>query len=297
MKSLSRFAATLCIALSISGCAAFNYAEKDSPVALRNVEPFVKRPKIAVVLGSGGPRGYAHVGVIKVLEEAGIKPDLIVGSSVGSLIGAFWASGMSGPEIEKEAFAGGPLTLFDLNPFADRGWIRGQKLQDYVNRQLANKTIEQLVRPLIVVAAHRSDKYPVFFTSGNLGVAVRASSAVPGIISPVGILGTEYEDGDMALPVAVSVARAAGADFVIAVDVSAHDGTAPADADPKWLVRDAKRRALIAPEVAKADFLIHPDMGYLASPRREFFERAYASGESTTRQLLPALIAKLKTKL
>jgi NTE family protein len=293
---LLRFVTSLFVAVSISGCAAFNYAEKDAPVALKAVEPLPKRPKIAVVLGSGGPRGYAHIGVIKVLEEAGIKPDLIVGSSVGSLIGAFWASGMSGPEIQKEAFAGGPLTLFDLNPFADRGWIRGQKLQDYVNTQLANKSIEQLTRPLIVVAANRNEKFPVYFTSGNLGVAVRASSAVPGIISPVGILGTEYEDGDMALPVAVSVARAAGADFVIAVDVSAHDGTAPPSADPKWLVRDAKRRALIAPEVAKADFLIHPDMGYLASPSREFFERAYASGESTTRQLLPALLAKLKGK-
>jgi NTE family protein len=277
----------------LSGCAAFNYVEKDAPVARSAVDAFVKRPRIAVVLGSGGPRGYAHIGVIKVLEEAGIKPDLIVGSSVGALIGAFWASGLGGPEIQTEAFAGGPLTLFDLNPFADRGWIRGQKLQDYVNSRLSNKAVEQLARPLIVVAANRADKQPVFFTSGNVGVAVRASSAVPGIISPVGILGVEYEDGDMALPLAVSVARAAGAEFVIAVDVSAHDGTAPPDADPKWLARDAKRRALIAPEVAKADFLIHPDMGYLASPRQAFFEKAYASGESTTRQLLPALLAKL----
>jgi NTE family protein len=291
-----RLVTLICVVISISGCAAFNYAEKDAPVALKAVDVFAKRPKIAIVLGSGGPRGYAHIGVIKVLEEAGIKPDLIVGSSVGALIGAFWASGMNGSEIEKEAFAGGPLTLFDLNPFADRGWIRGQKLQDYVNTQLANKTIEQLMRPLIVVAANRDDKKPVFFTSGNLGVAVRASSAIPGIISPVGILGIEYEDGDMALPLAVSAARAAGADFVIAVDVSAHDGTAPPEAKPEWLVRDAKRRALIAPEVAKADFLIHPDMGYLASPRREFFERAYASGESTAKQLLPALLAKINAK-
>jgi NTE family protein len=111
---LLRLATSLCVAISVSGCAAFNYAEKDAPVALKSVEPLPKRPKIAVVLGSGGPRGYAHIGVIKVLEEAGIKPDLIVGSSVGSLIGAFWASGMSGPEIQKEAFAGGPLTLFEV---------------------------------------------------------------------------------------------------------------------------------------------------------------------------------------
>ncbi len=292
---LFRFAMILCIALGLSGCAAFNYIEPDAPVAFQKIELFSKRPKIAVVLGSGGPRGYAHIGVIKVLEEAGIKPDLIVGSSVGGLIGAFWANGMTGAEIEKEAFAGGPLTLFDLNPFADRGWIRGQKLQDYVNTQLGGQRIEQLKRTLIVVAVNRDNKQPVYFKSGNLGVAVRASSAVPGIISPVGILGVEYEDGDMALPVAVSVARDAGADFVIVVDVSAHDGSAPPQTDPKWLLRDQKRRALIAPEVAKADFLIHPDMGYTASPRREFFEKAFASGESTARQLLPALLTKLKT--
>ncbi len=292
----SRCAAACVLATLLCGCAAFNYTQADAPIALPSVQPLAQRPRIAVVLGSGGPRGYAHVGVIKVLEEAGIQPDLIVGSSVGALIGAFWASGMSGPDIQKEAFAGGPLTLFDLNPFADRGWIQGQKLQDYVNTKLGSPNIEQLQRPLIVVAVDRESKRPVFFSSGNLGVAVRASSAIPGVISPVGIRGIEYEDGDMALPVAVSVARAAGADFVIAVDVSAHDGTAPPGISAEWLARDAKRRALIAPEVAKADFLIHPDMGYRANPSQAFFEKAYASGEATTRQLLPVLLAKLAAR-
>ncbi len=77
---LIRFATLLCIAVSISGCAVFNNAEKDAPVALKSVEPLPRRPKIAVLLGSGGPRGYAHIGVIKVLEEAGVKPDLIIRS-------------------------------------------------------------------------------------------------------------------------------------------------------------------------------------------------------------------------
>jgi NTE family protein len=284
---------TLLLSTALTGCAVFNYVDKDAPSPVASVGALKVKPKIAVVLGSGGPRGYAHIGVIKVLEEAGIKPDLVVGTSVGALIGAFWADGRSSAEIEKTAFAGGPLTLFDLNPFADRGWIRGQRLQDYVNSQLDNKPIEQLAKPMIVVATKRSDKTPIYFTRGNLGVAIRASSAIPGIFSPVGIEGVEYEDGDVSLPVAVTAARTAGADFVIVVDVSAHDGTAPADAKPSWLATDARRRALIAPEVAKADFLIHPDMGYLASPRRAFFDKAFASGEDTTRKLLPALRAKL----
>jgi NTE family protein len=290
---LRLIAASLLLAL-LAGCAPFNYLATDAPVAQTTPPLLQPRPRIAIVLGSGGPRGYAHVGILKVLEEAGIVPDLVVGSSVGALIGSFWASGMSAVDIEREAMAGGPLTLFDLSPFADRGWIHGQRLQDYVNRGLKDKTMEALPRPLIVVATARDSKAPVFLTSGNTGVAVRASSAVPGVISPVGISGVEYEDADVSLPVAVSAARAAGAQFVIAVDVSAYAGSAPPGTDKAWLDRDVKRRSLIDPEVAQADFLIHPDLGYSASPRQSYFEHARKVGELTARQLLPELTAKLK---
>jgi NTE family protein len=283
----------LAVCLTLSGCAAFNYSQSDAPIAVLKPSALAVKPNIAIVLGSGGPRGYAHVGIIKVLEEAGIRPDLIVGTSVGSVIGAFWASGLSAAEIERQAFSGGPLTLFDINPFADRGWIRGQRLQDYVASNLSYQSLENSKIPLIIGSTRRDDKVPVFFTSGNIAVAIRASSAVPGIISPVGINQIEYEDGDVSMPVAVSAARAAGAKFVIAVDVSAVPGSAPAGTDPKWLARDAKRRTLTDPEVAQADFVIHPDMGYMASPFRDFFLRAYASGEATMREKLPGLKKKL----
>ena len=279
---------------TLAGCASFNYVAADSPVAAASVSPISTRPRVALVLGSGGPRGYAHIGVLKVLEEAGIAVDLVVGSSVGSLIGAFWASGYSAAKIDEIANSGGPLTLFDLTPFADRGWIRGQKLQDYVNTQLGNRAVEQLQRPLIITATRRDDKAPVFFQRGNIGVAVRASSAVPKVISPVGINGVEYEDADESLPVAVRAARQAGAQFVIAVDVSARDGSAPVGISPAWLERDAKRRARIAPEVAVADFVIHPDMGYVASPFKSFFIKAQTVGDTEARALLPALRAKLQ---
>jgi NTE family protein len=277
-----------------AGCSAYNYTLADAPAAMPHVQAVTPRPRVAVVLGSGGPRGYAHVGVIKVLEAAGIKPDLIVGSSVGALIGAFWASGMPATTIETKAMAGGPLTLFDLSLFADRGWIHGQRLQEYVNDELGNPTLESLAMPMLVVATRRSDKQPVFFRTGNVGVAVRASSAIPAIISPVGILGQEYEDADESLPVAVQAARDAGAEFVIAVDVSAHAGSAPAHAKPEWLVRDAARRSRIDPQVARADFLIHPDMGYLASPRQAYFEKARSVGEATALARLPALLEALR---
>lgn len=279
---------------TLSGCSAFNYAGADSPLPQLSAAPLVPSPRVALVLGSGGPRGYAHIGVMKVLAEAGIDYDLVVGSSAGALVGAFWANGLDAEEIDKISRSGGPLTLFDISPFADRGWIRGQRLQDYVNTRLGSKSIEQMPRRLIVVATRRDDKAPVFFQSGNIGVAVRASSAVPRIISPVGINGTEFEDADESLPVAVRAARQAGAQFVIAIDVSARAGAAPRGTSQALLDRDARRRRRIDPEVATADFLIHPDLEYAAGPSRSYFVKAQATGERSARDALPDLVERLR---
>ncbi|TVS15650.1 MAG: hypothetical protein EA417_12830 [Gammaproteobacteria bacterium] len=276
------------------GCAPFDYTASDHPIARTSVEPAPIAPRVALVLGSGGPRGYAHLGVMNVLEEAGIEYDLVVGSSVGAFIGAFWADGLSATELSALAATGGPLTVFDPSPFADRGWIRGQKLQDYVNNRLDAGAIEALQRRLIVVATRRDDKSPVFFTEGNVGVAVRASSAMPGIISPVGINGVVYEDADESLPVAVRAARQAGARFVIAVDVSARAGAAPPGTSEKIILRDRQRRERIEPEVAAADFLIHPDLDYRAGPRRSYFAMAHQAGRKEARSVLPELLERLQ---
>jgi NTE family protein len=277
----------------LGGCAAFDYRHIDAPRALARVPAFAPRPRIALVLGSGGPRGYAHIGVLRVLEEAGIRPDLVVGSSVGALIGAFWAAGLDGATIDARSQQGGPLTVFDPSLFADRGWIRGQRLQDYVVDGLGGRRLEELPRRVIVVATRRDDKQPRYFASGNAGVAVRASAAMPGIVSPVGIGGIEYEDGDESLPVPVTPARQAGARFVIAVDVSARPGSTPADASPALRERDRRRRARIEPEVAQADFLIHPDLEYRAGPFKRYFVSSRQRGEAHARERLPALKAAL----
>lgn len=290
-------AAALAAATGLSGCAAFDYVQADAPEALDAVPPLVPRPRIALVLGSGGPRGYAHIGVLRVLEEAGILPDLIVGSSVGALIGAFWASGLSASAIDELSWQGGPLTIFDPSPFADRGWIRGQRLQDYVDRELGGRPLEALPRRVIVVATRREDKQPRYFMQGNAGVAVRASAAMPGVVSPVGIAGVEYEDGDESLPVPVSPARAAGAAFVLAVDVSARPGSTPAEASAAMRARDLRRRERIDPEVAGADFLIHPELDYWAGPRRSYFRDARTRGEARARAMLPSLRVALGDRL
>ncbi len=273
---------------ALGGCAAFDYRAADAPRALPEVPRLDPAPRLAVVLGSGGPRGYAHIGVMRVLEEAGIQPDLLVGSSVGALLAVFWASGLSAAEIDQRSQQGGPLTVFDPTPFADRGWIRGQRLQDYVNAGIGQRPLEQLQRRVVVVATERLGKQPRFFMAGNSGVAVRASSAMPGIA------GQEYEDGDESLPVAVSAARAAGASFVIAVDVTVRPGGTPATASDAMRLRDLRRRARIESEVARADFVIHPDLDYAAGPWPSYFVQARRKGEAEARALLPALRAQLR---
>lgn len=287
-------AAAFALALTqISGCMSFNYTRVDSPVALTSVPIMDPRPQVALVLGSGGPRGFAHIGVMKVLEEAGINYDLVVGSSVGSLIGVFWASGYNASTIDELSQQGGPLTVFDFSFFADRGWIHGQRLQDFVNDRLPSPHIEVMPKKFIAVATRLNDKQPVFFQSGNAGVAVRASSAVHQIFSPVGVQGVEYEDGDESLPVAVRAARQAGARFVIAVDVTAVPGTAPLDTSTARLEREARRRARIDPELKHADFVIHPDIGFDTYPTQAFFAHARLTGELEARRLLPILKAAI----
>jgi NTE family protein len=279
---------------ALAGCAAFDYSGADAPSPATHAVRAEPPPRLALVLGSGGPRGYAHLGVLRVLAEAGIVPDLVVGSSVGALIGVFWASGLDADRLDALSMQGGPLTIFDPSLFADRGWIHGQRLQDYVNAGLGGRRLEELPRRAIVVATRRIDKQPVAFSRGNAGVAVRASSAMPGIVSPVGIGGVEYEDGDESLPVPVSVARAAGARFVLAVDVSPRAGSTPAAAAEWMRQRDLRRRARIDPEIVHADALLHPELDYWAGPFRSYFVASRAAGEAAARAGLAGVLARIR---
>lgn len=278
------------------GCAPFNYTGEDSPLAQTAISTLHPKPHVALVLSSGGQRGYAHLGVMKALEDAGIEYDLVVGSSVGALLGAFWAEGRNVTELDRLSRQTGMLDWLDFSPFADRGWIRGQSLQDILDRELTNSKIETMPRKLIVTATRRSDKVPVFFNSGRASVAVRASSAIRGFISPVGIEGVEYEDADESLPIAVRAARQAGAQFIIAVDVSAPLESIPDNVSTKEREQMQRRAARIADETAAADFLIHVRMKYYAPPFDSYFEYAKATGEKTAHTLLPELLTTLKSK-
>ena len=179
----------------------------------------VEPGKTMLVLGAGGSRGFAHVGVIKALEAAGIVPDMVVGSSAGAVVAALYAGGNDAGQLEKLALEVEDSDLVDITFFGP-GRVRGEALQNYVNRVLDNRSIEQLPRPFAVVATERADKRMTVFNRGNAGLAVRASASIPDVFWPALIGGVEYVDGGLTSRVPVAVARRMGADVVVAVDVS-----------------------------------------------------------------------------
>ena len=178
-----------------------------------------ERPLIALALGSGGSRGFAHVGVIKALEEAGIEPDIVTGSSSGAVVAALYAGGRRSAELEEIALAVEKGDLVDFVLFG-KGWVKGEALQEFVNRMVEERPIERLAKPFAVVATEAKSGRMTVFNRGDTGLAVRASASVPNLfVAPI-INGSEYVDGGLTSPVPVKLARAMGADVVIAVDVS-----------------------------------------------------------------------------
>jgi NTE family protein len=209
------------IALLLAGCATapVNHTAADAPYAAPLQRLSKTQPVVGLVLGAGGSRGFAHVGVLKAFEEAGIEADVIVGVSSGAVVAALHAGGMRAAELEATALSIEDNDLLDFTLFGP-GMIEGGRLQAYINDTLRNRPIEALQKPFAVVAAERETSRMTIFNRGNTGLAVRASASVPKLFWPVVIRGTEYVDGGVASRVPASVARQMGADIVIAVDVS-----------------------------------------------------------------------------
>jgi NTE family protein len=178
-----------------------------------------RKPRIALALGGGAARGFAHIGVIKALETQGIVPDIVTGTSAGSVVGSLYAAGFGAFDLQKLAFQLEESKFTDWALF-DRGFLKGEALEAFVNKQVGGKPIEGLRRRFAAVATDLGTGEMAVFTSGNVGQAVRASASVPGVFSPVLIRGHEYVDGGLVSPVPAHAARQLGADIVIAVDIS-----------------------------------------------------------------------------
>jgi NTE family protein len=275
------------LAVLLAACAPIQVA----PERLPRFEPHASNPRVALVLGSGGHRGFAHIGVLKVLEEAGIRPDLIVGSSVGALVGALYASGIPATELERRALDLNIMDFF-MEWRALGGFpVSGQALQVFVNDALNGRLIESLPMRFVAVAARARDRALVAFNRGDTGLAVRASGASPGLFDAVKIGDETYIDGDEASPVPVQLARRLGAKVVIAVDVSAYEEKRPPDVPQEWIVRGERRARQIEAESKAADVMLHPDLGYYVNPQEPGRRRAMAVAEEATRRALPQIRA------
>jgi NTE family protein len=247
-----------------------------------------------LALGGGAARGFAHIGVIQVLEEAGIRPALVAGTSAGSLVAALYASGRSGAELARLALAMDESAITDW-AFPGRGLIRGEALARYVREQTAGRSIEQLPLRLGIVATDLDSGEPVLFERGDVGVAVRASSAVPAVFQPVKIGTREYVDGGLVSPVPVRFARQMGADVVLAVDISsAPDGNATGDMMRLLLQTFAiMGRSINRFELRDADLVIRPALTGVSGADFSVRKRAIDAGREAALAMLPQLRQRL----
>jgi NTE family protein len=258
--------------------------------------PLVARPplKIALALGGGAARGFAHVGVIKALEAQGIVPDIVVGTSAGSVVGALYAAGFNGFELQKLAIQMDEGQVSDWS-LPDRGIFKGEALQDFVNNAVGQRPLEKMNKTFAVVATDLHSGELVVFRTGNTGMAVRASSSVPGVFQPVAINGHEYVDGGLVSPVPVRSARSLGADFVIAVDISARPLNAKTQNTAAVLLQTftIMEQTISRYELTEADAVIKLQSAGLSSTDFNDRHLAVLEGEKAAAAALPEIKAKL----
>jgi len=256
-------------------------------------------PRIALALGGGAARGFAHVGVIQVLEEAGIHPDIVVGTSAGSLVAALYASGRSGHDLQHVADTMEEAAFTDWTlPFVHRGIMRGEALARYVDAQVGHRLIEQMPLKLGIVATNLRTGEGVLFQRGDTGTAVRASSAVPAVFLPVRIGTQDYVDGGLVAPVPVHYARQMGADLVIAVDISAApEGNQAGDTFQVLLQTFAiMGQSINRYELRDADLVVRPLLVGFGSADFGSRRQAIAAGRAAMERALPQLKALIQAK-
>jgi NTE family protein len=290
---LRRLLLPLFATLALGAC---THAAKPAPPPVAPPPPPPKL-KIGLALGGGAAKGFAHIGVIKMLEASGIHADVVAGTSAGSVVGALYASGMDAFQMQQVAFGLDEAKIRDVRLFSG-GLVQGKALQDYVNQLVQQQPIERLKLPYAAVATQLETGQRMVFVRGNTGEAVRASCSVPGVFEPVEIRGRHYVDGGVISPIPVDAARQLGADFVIAVDISA----APSGSNPQGMLNIVGQsitimgRQLAAQEIARADVVIRPDLSGIGPTDFEQKNLAILAGEKAALAAIPAIRARLAAR-
>jgi NTE family protein len=268
------------------------------PTAPGTVLPSVERKEVrlGLALGGGAARGFAHVGVIQVLEEAGLRPAYLVGTSAGSLVAALYASGKTPADLVKVAQSMQEAEITDwMLPILNRGALRGEALARYVNTQVGGRTLEQMSIPVGIVATDLGNGDAITFRRGNTGAAVRASSAVPGVFQPVRVADREYVDGGLVAPVPVRQTREMGANFVIAVDISSDPEGNPSGDTFQILMQTFAIMGKSINQLAlkDADWVVRPALSGVKSADFSARMRSIEAGRAAMREALPGLKARL----
>lgn len=255
------------------------------------VQPSPKPAKIALVLGAGASKGFAHIGVLKILESHKIPVHIIVGTSVGSVVGSLYAYGLSAYELQKLSSSIEQKDIVDIT-IPDNGFIKGEKLEEFVNKTVKNTPMEKMKIPFYAVATEIQGGREVVFGIGNTGQAVRASCSIPGVFRPVKIGDKVYVDGGVVSPVAVEAAKRMGADVVIAVDISAGAERTPPDNTIETLLQsiDIMYSKLAAIQLLQANIVIRPKVGQIGAADFSKRNEAIIEGEKAATEVLPNII-------
>ncbi len=286
MKRKEIICVVLCtVMILVSACSLIK-----TPVPVEVIPP--KPAKIALVLGAGAAKGFAHIGVFKVMEANKIPIDFIIGTSAGSVAGAFYAYGYKAYDLQSLAMKVEKSDVVDLT-FPKNGFIKGEKLENFINKSLNNTPIDKMKKKFYVVTTDLMTGEEVVFTSGNTGMAVRASASVPGIFQPVNISGRTYVDGGVVSPVAVDVARRIGADVVIAVDISGGVAKAVPEGIMDTILQsiDIMYAKISMYQLKNADVVIRPKVGYIGSAELEKRHEAILEGEKAAQAALPQILS------
>ncbi|WP_173916577.1 patatin-like phospholipase family protein [Halobacillus sp. Marseille-Q1614] len=257
----------------------------------------MKHPIIGLALGSGGARGFAHLGVLKVLKEKNIPIDLIAGSSMGALVGSFYASGQRMEDMYKLAFTFKRKYYLDFT-VPKMGFIQGRRIKEYIRLFTFGKRIEEFSVPMSIVATDLAAGKKKIFTEGPACEAVRASIAIPGIFVPEKINGRLYIDGGVIDRVPVSVARQMGADIIIAVDCSHIEGEPAIHSIYDVIIQsiDIMQDELVSVSGVSADtdFMIRPDVSKFSSRAFTEIKDIVKAGEEAAEEKIDSILAKIR---
>ena len=284
--------------LVLAACPSGNSPQsKPSTQGQNTVSHTAPKPKatVALALGGGASKGFAHIGIIKVLKENNIPVKIVTGTSAGSIVGSMYASGMSPDRLELEAEILGKTDLVDLT-LSTSGFIKGEKLQNYINRKVGNRPMQQFPIKFAAVATDFESGKPVVFNVGNAGQAVRASASIPNVFQPVVIGSHKYVDGGLSQPVPVSAAKKMGANFIIAVDISARPAKNVNQGMFSYLDQtfNVMSQTALRQELGQANVVIKPQVLELGSVGGfDQKQRAIQLGEQAARAALPEIKRKL----